>query len=485
MHSFTRDDIQARLNRDNPWWSMEGPGAFPHSNLQRRVYFEPFKALALNKKIRRAAILLGPRRVGKTVMVKQVLQDAVDLGWPRQNILYVSIDTPVYSGISLESFMSFLPTCCQDSQEYLIAFDEVQYLRDWQSHLKDLVDSYPNVKFIASGSAAAALSLQSRESGAGRFSDFMLPPLTFSEFLDFSGQAELAWLNDKNHGQCRDINELNRAFIDYLNYGGYPEAVLIEDIRNNPEQFIKNDIIEKVLLKDLPTLYGIGNTQELNRLFTFLAYNAGQEASYENVSQVSEISKASVRKYIEYLESAFLIIKIPTVNDTCRTMQRERNFKVYLNNPSMRAALFSPVSPDDSALIGHLAESAVFSQWQHSFAFKQLRYARWRNEGEVDIVLLDSANDRPFWIGEIKWSDRAQRSVWSETKSMRYLLSKHATIKSAFLTSKTYQDETTLIERPLRIWPTALYCYMVGKNTTSEGQLEFKMRRREEQEKAA
>jgi predicted AAA+ superfamily ATPase len=476
MHSFTRDDIEARLNRDNPWWESEGPSAFPNSDMRRRVYFDSFKSLALNRKVKRAAILLGPRRVGKTVMIQQVIEDAAKEGWPRENILYVSIDTPLYSGISLEEFLSFLPSRGR-GEECLVAFDEIQYLRDWQVHLKDLVDAYPNVKFIASGSAAAALSLQSRESGAGRFSDFMLPPLTFSEFLDFSGQDDLAQMDETHRVHCQDIDALNSAFIDYLNYGGYPEAVLIDEIRKNQEQFISKDIIEKVLLKDLPTLYGIGNTQELNKLFTFLAYNAGQEASYENISQESGVNKPLVRKYIEYLESAFLIIKLPTVNDTCRTMQRERNFKVYLSNPSMRAALFSPVEPSDGQLIGHLAESAVFSQWQHSFAFKQLRYARWRNEGEVDVVFLSSANDRPVWIGEVKWSDRAAKSFYSETKAMKVLMEKHPSVKYGFFTTRTYEAKQVLCGKRVDVWPTAAYCYMVGKNATSPDALNFKMRR--------
>ena len=178
-----------------------------------------------------------------------------------------------------------------------------------------------------------------------------------------------------------------------------------EAIRNNPEQFIGNDIIDKVLLKDLPSLYGIHEIPELNKLFAFLAYNAGNEASLENISQESGITKPTIRRYIEYLESAFLIIKVSNVDDNCRTMKRERNFKVYLNNPSMRAALFAPVRPDDADRIGHLTESAIFSQWQHAPNFRNLRYARWRNEGEVDIVYLAGHRQTPYWIGEIKWSD--------------------------------------------------------------------------------
>ena len=158
----------------------------------------------------------------------------------------------------------------------------------------------------------------------------MLPPLTFYEFLLFIKEDEnLIQATSENTYAAKNINALNERFVDYLNFGGYPEVVLNEQIRLNPEQFIKNDIIDKVLLKDLPSLYGIDAIQELNKLFSFLAYNAGNEASLENISQQSGITKPTIKKYIEYLESAFLIIKLSTVDDNCRTLQRERNFKVY------------------------------------------------------------------------------------------------------------------------------------------------------------
>ncbi len=475
MQEISQGDIKARLARDNPWWSSTGSRGDSESNLPRRVYFDAFKRLALNYEVRRASILLGPRRVGKTVMIKQIIRDAIQEGMEAQNVLYASIDTPLYSNISLAHFLSFLPAA-EAGEKCLVVYDEIQYLKDWQIHLKDLVDTYPNVKFIASGSAAAALSLQSKESGAGRFSDFMLPPLTFSEFVDFTDQSHLVYASAADRYVCDDIEGLNRAFIDYLNYGGYPEAVFNSAVRENPEQFIRIDIIEKVLLKDLPSLYGINDIQELNKLFMFLAYNAGNEASYENISQSSGIAKATIKKYIEYLESAFLIIKLTTTNDSCKSMQRERNFKVYLNNPSMRAALFNPVLAENTTLIGHLAESAVFSQWQHSGSFRNLRYARWRNSGEVDAVFVDMGKNKPLWIGEVKWSDQYRTNPAKETRHLVTLLEKHDTIDSAFFTTRTHREDTTLVGRSLNVWPTALYCYMVGKNTTSDLSMALKFK---------
>jgi uncharacterized protein len=260
---------------------------------------------------------------------------------------------------------------------------------------------------------------------------------------------------------------LNRRFVDYLNWGGYPEAVTNPQIRENAEQFIKNDIINKVLLNDLPSLYGITGIQELRTLFSFLAYNAGNEASLENICQGSGLTKPTIKRYIEYLESAFLIIKLTTVDDNCRTLKRERNFKIYLNNPSMRAAFFAPLDPTDSVRIGQLAECAVFSQWQHSFAFSNLRYARWRNEGEVDIVYLDPGTQKPNWIGEIKWSDRIERMEWEVTKNMTALLKRHPTIKSCFTTTKTIEKDIDLEGRSTHVYPTAAYCYILGCNITS------------------
>ncbi|MFZ0932074.1 MAG: AAA family ATPase, partial [Syntrophobacteraceae bacterium] len=116
-----------------------------------------------------------------------------------------------------------------------ILFDEIQYLRDWEIHLKALVDTFREIKFIVSGSAAAALKLKSRESGAGRFTDFLLPPLTFYEYLALLDKLDImiappevprSNIQGLRFYDTHDINELNKLFVHYLNYGGYPEVIL-------------------------------------------------------------------------------------------------------------------------------------------------------------------------------------------------------------------------------------------------------------------
>jgi predicted AAA+ superfamily ATPase len=159
------------------------------------------------------------------------------------------------------------------------------------------VDSYSTYQFIATGSAAAALKLKSKESGAGRFTDFLLPPLTFSEYLAFIKKEDTLITTDGEIFSVIDIEALNAEFINYLNYGGYPEAVLSITAQKDSARYIKSDIIDKVLLRDLPSIYGIADVQELNALFTTIAYNTGNEINLESLSQSSGVSKSTIKKY--------------------------------------------------------------------------------------------------------------------------------------------------------------------------------------------
>lgn len=475
MLEVAEKDILHSLERDNPWWTPT-----PHADLtqkfqHRRAYFKGFRDLVFNWNIQRSVILMGPRRVGKTVMLQQLIADAIESGVPSAAILFVSIDTPLYSGMPLQRLLDLFQkqTRCDPNARRLIVFDEIQYLKDWEIHLKILTDQFPNTKFVASGSAAAALRLKSQESGAGRFTDYFLPPLTFSEFLDFSGLEQLLITETHNGGnnryQANDIHALNHAFVDYINYGGYPEAVLNTEVRANTQRYLGRDIVDKVLLRDLPSLYGIQDIQELNRLFSTIAYHSGQEISLEKLASSSGVAKNTISRYLEYLEAAFLIVRVTRVDHAGQTFQRMRTFKVYLTNPSMRSALFAPVGADDEAM-GNLAETAIFSQWFHSEEVRHLHYARWksgRTDLEVDLVKVDPATLRPVWAYEIKWSDRYVNQP-GELRGLIELASK----KERFpihvgATTRTMSGETTLDGINIRHFPCALHCYQIGKHLTS------------------
>jgi predicted AAA+ superfamily ATPase len=260
-----------------------------------------------------------------------------------------------------------------------------------------------------------------------------------------------------------NIEELNEQFINYLNFGGYPEVIFSPQIQSDPARFIKSDIIDKVLLRDLPSLYGIDNIQELNYLFTTLAFNTANEVSLRELSLNSGVAKNTIKRYIEYLEAAFLVKLVHRVDHNAKRFRRANFFKVYLTNPSMRAALFSPLLADDTEAVGRLAETAIFSQWFHSQ--NPVYYARWQEgshaNGEVDIVHL-GPNQKVSWAVEVKWSDRYCDKV-GELKSLISFCHTNK-LKRILVTSKT--KTLTCMEAGIQISfiPASVYCYTVGYN---------------------
>lgn len=273
MKDVSDQQVADHLKRLNPWWNSArmDPDTLA---LRPRAYLAPVRQLLLETALRRAVVLLGPRRVGKTILIRHLIADLLDQGVPAQCIAYVEMDHPLLHGQSLDTLVRQIEMVAPSGEgtRYLF-FDEIQSHKDWEKHLKPLVDHRPDLRILVSGSAAAALKRQSTESGAGRFTDFLLPPLTFSEYLSL--RPEAPGIHQKEPGVyiLDDIARLNEQFVEYVNFGGYPELALSSVVRGNPERFVKSDIVDKVLLRDLPQLYGIKDIQELNSLFTLLAFN--------------------------------------------------------------------------------------------------------------------------------------------------------------------------------------------------------------------
>jgi len=461
-----------RMRFENPWWVTQAIDQ-EFNAMRRRLYYDLFVPLVTETDIKRAVVLMGPRRVGKTVMMHQTIQHLLDTKIPSQKIAFISIDNPIYLHLSLDQLFTLIRNAVGKVEltDWFVFFDEIQYLKDWQVHLKVLVDSYPHSKFIVSGSAAAALRLRSQESGAGRFTEFMLPPLTFQEYIDLKNYshlvspATLTWNGNLTKSyKSHHLKEINRHFVDYINFGGYPEVIFSEKIQSNPGRYIKNDIVDKVLLRDLPSLYGIQDVQELNAFFSMLAYHTGHEVSLNELSKNSNVEKNLLKKYLDYLEAAFLIKVVHRIDDTAKRFQRAVFYKVFLTNPSLRSALFAPLESRDEAM-GQMVETAVLSQWMHRGWFTPW-YARWsvgQFQGEVDMVGLDEKNFKPQWAAEIKWTDR--NFVYpAEFKSLLHFYNKNK-LTSALVTTIEKEGIIDQSGIALHYIPSAMYAYMIGANT--------------------
>ncbi|ELR70182.1 ATPase (AAA+ superfamily) [Fulvivirga imtechensis AK7] len=456
---FDEKILLERIKSDNIWWENN---QIPfYEDLSKRRYFNGFYDLVSQEFPHRAVVLMGPRRIGKTVMMYQAIQDLIHVGVKSSKIFYFSLDTPIYTNIGLEELISKgLSVNSMNFEGCYIFFDEIQYLKDWEVHLKSLVDKYRKTKFIASGSAAAALRMKSIESGAGRFTDYFLPPLTFAEYIDLNryntslSEIEVNFKGSQKFYNTSDIDSFNKHFVDYINFGGFPEIALNSDKVKNPERIIQKDITDKVIMKDLPGLFGIENTLELQQFFNVLSYRTGEILDYKGVSRETNTDNKTIKKYIKYLEAAFLIKILHRVDVTAKRFKNITQFKVYLTNPSLYTGLFGKIAADDERF-PHLVETTVYAQYLHR-EHEFLRYANWKkgtNEGEVDLIQISANFQKVYWALEVKWSDNPRPG------KLEYFMKKNK-LDKGIITSKTkFQDLSNLL-----IVPNSIYAYVVGKN---------------------
>lgn len=474
--------LTARLQLDNPWWSESLYDMEQKLPEERRLFFPHFLKLLAEKPSGKACVLMGPRCSGKTVLLRQSIQELIKEGCEAKRIVYFSLKNPVYFGTSLKECIEFAVEgkCYVPYTKHYLIFDNVEYVKDWEKELHDVAEANPLSVVVG----VSSLAPQENAAGKSRgFAELALPAVTFAEYMRFTGNDDLFAPPDREIPglQCPTASNLfsvNRHFANYVKTGAYPEAVFSWEMRRSAESFARSDILDRTLLSDVPNLYGIGEIKELNRFFCSLALANGVESSQDRLRKDARLAKNTMRRYLEYLEDSFLMSRLRRVDENNKEFIRERHFRLYLANPSLYSALFATVGESeeeqDETLMAGLTRSAVISQFGHGPLREQLRYARWTG-GEVDCLFFSGARKRgggklgaPLWIASFAWTDDPETRP-DCLKALREYCDLNAYKgPMLFLTrgrSGSVQSSNGLT---LELMPAALFCYGVSSQLFGE-----------------
>ena len=391
METYGVDAVKNRLLFDNPWWALSEQAPQKFKQPPKRIFFKDFAHKIEQGEDGRAVTLVGPRRTGKTVMIRQMVARLIEGGSSPRHVLLASLGTPTYWDVGLRQIIDLFVKRNEETAQgkKLYAFlDEMQYMPNWESELVKVAKDYPNVRLVAVLAAGAPLAQDIEEKDPG-YDVAVLPPITFAEFLSFRGrEKELFGGDPSNHKLAfkqSNLPHLNKEFNYYINYGGFPESILGKTQGAPSPLFVRDGLIERLLHKDMASFFGINDLKGLSHLFTLLAYNTGLEVSIEELARETKIAKNTLRKYLDFLESAWLIRRLHRVDRNAKRFQRAVAFKVFITSPSWYAALFGPVIPTDD-VYERLVETAVYTQWLGaSHRISALTYASWRG-GKVDLV---------------------------------------------------------------------------------------------------
>ena len=419
MAITTPERILKVLRSYNPWWVSGTVNAEFCPKYKRFAYYEAMKRL-MEPELRRTVVLTGTRRVGKTTIQFQMIQSLLQQGVAPQRIVFISLDHPMLKLAGMDEILAcYHENICADQDVYYF-FDEIQYAADWAQWLKILYDTQPTTKMVATGSASPALIRGSAESGAGRWTIIQVPTLSFYEYCALIGLPDLELDATLKPSQLLSMNHLQRGqimsklvtvqnhFTRYLQVGGFPELALAKNDLL-AEQVMREDVVDKVLKRDLPSLYNIRNATELERIFLYLCNVSSEIVAIDAVAkELNGVSRPTVQNYIDYLESANLIYQSYPV-DLGGKKVLKASPKIYIADAAIRnAVLMDSDILSNPTEMGKIVETTIYKHVAAFYYQKATRVGYYRGGGknkEIDIV-VEYPNIRDILI-EVKYREQA------------------------------------------------------------------------------
>jgi len=363
-----RERIISALEKNNPWWK----GEFSADYKPRKVFDEINKFMSKKQIIS----LTGLRRTGKTTLLMKIIEDYLSK-YGGKNIVYFSFDD--FRDVRIEEIIDAYNFLLEKEEptKVLVVLDEIQKVNDWDEQLKRMYDEHKSFKFLISGSESLFIRKGARESLAGRMFEFQIKTLDFGEFLNFRGKN---FINLRLYKK-----EILSEFRRFTFCNGFPEAV------GESEEFIikyiKENVVEKIIYRDIPQIIQIGNPEILFQIFSIIAKKPGQLINIDSLAGTVNITRQTVSNYLDYLEKSFLIRKLYNYSNNPRKTQT-RLKKYY-------PTIIMPEDTGNRELFGMVFEAVIVNSLNAEYFWRDVY------KNEVDVVL----RNKDILPIEIKVSD--------------------------------------------------------------------------------
>lgn len=469
---ITRNELLGVIQGLNPWWTGRAAAVPPF----RRVAYYICRHYVDDPNLRRAVLLSGARRVGKTTILKQVADAAVEEGRDPTSVCYLSLDHPVLSKLPLPSLLRlYHETVYQEGQPALLLLDEVQYSEEWDLHLKQLVDQSPEYRIVATGSASVEHRQKLAESGVGRWITVPVPTLSFHEFLgirdeDLSGVPGDMKPDDLFSEELERLpflasrfRRLMLSFQRYLLLGGFPEPALRDDVEFC-QRVLREDVIDRVLKRDMAALFNFRNLADLEKLFVYICIHSGGIFSPTSCANALGTTKATVSNHLAALEQANLVYLLPPFKRTGKKALKTPS-KVYLVDAALRNAVLLKGSEilTDAEEMGRIVETTVLRHLLSRYHPDTPEVTYWRGarrDKEVDFVVRTPKYTVPV---EVKYRTNADLT---ENSGLVEFCAENKVEHAYWVTEREEDFDHLQIEgtgtRVLRV-PAHIFAYLLGQ----------------------
>ena len=269
--------------------------------------------------IRRARVILGPRRSGKTFYMYSLMKKLLKNNIQWENILYINFEDPKLTGMDLQDMMKLLDAFyeiypAKKKEKIWLFLDEVQAVVQWEKFVRHLLDR-ENAEIFLSGSSSRLLSKEIATSLRGRTLSYMMLPFSFAEFLKARD------IKYSNYMSSEERSSLLNALSEYFTYGGYPEAVIYPAARNK----IMNEIVEITVYRDVIERHNIRNIKVVKLMFKALieAKEFSIHQFYHYLKSLNiKVGKNNLYNYLEYFNEAFVLFPLRKFSSSIKNLEQ-------------------------------------------------------------------------------------------------------------------------------------------------------------------
>lgn len=354
-------------------------------------------------------LLIGPRQVGKTTLLKNILTSVSS----EKKVQFWNCDESDVRQFLSEANSAKLKSFVGNSD--FIVIDEAQRVKDIGLTIKLLHDSFPNVQLAVTGSSSLDLSNSINEPLTGRKFEYNLFPFSTNELVNHTSMLE----------------EM-RLLKNRLVYGFYPDVV------NNPgeeKEFLTN-IVNSYLYKDVFEFQDIRKSSVIEKLVQALALQVGSEVSFNELGNLLGIDTVTVQRYVDLLEKAYVVFHIRSFSRNVRN-ELKKSIKIYFYDNGVRNSVISNFSPVDlRSDIGALWENFLISERIKNNAYhnKNAKYYFWRTTQKQEIDFIEEVEQNLFAY-EFKYNPKKVNSKCPVTFSNNY-----PNVPFDVITSENYMD---------------------------------------------
>ncbi len=343
--------VKDLVTAQNPWWRHSHYRAAEGYSYRRELQPRILKRLSQLDQ-HRALVLLGPRQVGKTTALLQVVDDLLDQGWPAANLTFFDFsDHRVTSSITAQEVVDIEPEGLDPDHPRIFLLDEIASMPNWDRWLKGAVDRRLG-RIVVTDSAASLLREKGRESGPGRWDEQTLEGLTFRELTDFLLRSE---------SEDNRLSLAPRLLEPYLLRGGFPEhaAGLLEN-RPGEDQMalrkLREDVVDRALLRDLAR--EVEDPEPLRKLFVYLVQASGSILNVSKRANDLQHDPRTVGRWVSLLKETLLLAELPRYARHPAAGLRSKP-KIFAADHGLVNAL-ALLDPEESQIRGRVFETVVF-----------------------------------------------------------------------------------------------------------------------------